>query len=85
MKDAGHPIEWGPGRHGPGANAFNYFIDPFGVVTNTPRIASRSTTRTGSRPRRLEVDHGAFRHWGISAPPSDRLKEAQKQIFFAAR
>ena len=32
MKDAGHAIEWGPGRHGPGDNAFNYFIDPFGVV-----------------------------------------------------
>ena len=32
MKDAGHAIEWGPGRHGPGDNAFNYFIDPFGIV-----------------------------------------------------
>ena len=32
MRDAGHGIEWGPGRHGPGNNAFNYFIDPFGVV-----------------------------------------------------
>ena len=32
MKDAGHAIEWGPGRHGPGDNAFNYFIGPFGEV-----------------------------------------------------
>ncbi len=32
MKDAGYPIQWGPGRHGPGNNLFNYFIDPFGVV-----------------------------------------------------
>ncbi len=32
MKDAGFAIEWGPGRHGPGNNAFNYFIGPFGEV-----------------------------------------------------
>ncbi|MEN9627334.1 MAG: hypothetical protein RJA10_561, partial [Pseudomonadota bacterium] len=32
MKDAGYGIEWGPGRHGPGDNAFNYFIGPAGFV-----------------------------------------------------
>ena len=32
MKDAGFAIEWGPGRHGPGDNAFNYFVGPFGEV-----------------------------------------------------
>jgi catechol-2,3-dioxygenase len=32
MKDAGFAIQWGPGRHGPGDNLFNYFIDPFGIV-----------------------------------------------------
>ena len=28
MRDAGHPIEWGPGRHGPGNNVFAYFVGP---------------------------------------------------------
>ena len=28
MKDAGYPIEWGPGRHGPGDNVFAYFCGP---------------------------------------------------------
>ena len=32
MKDAGYAIEWGPGRHGPGDNAFNYFVGPFDLV-----------------------------------------------------
>ncbi len=32
MQDAGFPIEWGPGRHGPGDNAFNYFVGPFDIV-----------------------------------------------------
>jgi catechol 2,3-dioxygenase-like lactoylglutathione lyase family enzyme len=32
LKVAGHEIGWGPGRHGPGDNAFAYFVDPAGLV-----------------------------------------------------
>ena len=32
MIDAGFPIAWGVGRHGPGDNVFAYFIDPVGIV-----------------------------------------------------
>jgi len=28
LKDAGYPIEWGPGRHGAGNNVFAYFAGP---------------------------------------------------------
>ena len=28
MRDAGYPIEWGPGRHGSGNNVFCYFAGP---------------------------------------------------------
>ena len=28
LKDSGYPIEWGPGRHGPGNNVFAYFCGP---------------------------------------------------------
>jgi catechol 2,3-dioxygenase-like lactoylglutathione lyase family enzyme len=49
------PIQWGPGRHGPGNNLFNYFIDPFGVVIEYTAEVSRSTTATSPRPVRLEV------------------------------
>lgn len=28
----GHPMVWGPGRHGPGDNTFAYFSDPNGFV-----------------------------------------------------
>jgi catechol 2,3-dioxygenase-like lactoylglutathione lyase family enzyme len=85
MKDAGHPIEWGPGRHGPGANAFNYFIDPFGVVIEyTSDIEQIDDTYKVGGPDDWKWPPGRFDHWGISAPPSARLKEAQKRIFFAA-
>ena len=28
MRDHGYPVEWGPGRHGPGNNVFAYFCGP---------------------------------------------------------
>ena len=85
MKDAGHPIEWGPGRHGPGANAFNYFIDPFGIVIEyTSEIEQIDDTYKVGGPDDWKWPPGRVDHWGISAPPSARLKEAQKKIFFAA-
>lgn len=84
MKDAGHPIEWGPGRHGPGANAFNYFIDPFGVaIEYTSDIEQIDETYVARGPEDWKWPPGRTDHWGISAPPSPRLKEAQKKIFFA--
>jgi len=86
MKDAGHPIEWGPGRHGPGANTFNYFIDPFGVVVEyTAEVQQIDDTYKVGGPDDWKWPPGRVDHWGISAPPSARLKEAQKKILFAAR
>ncbi|MGI5330639.1 VOC family protein [Actinomadura nitritigenes] len=32
LKVAGHETAWGPGRHGPGDNAFAYYLDPAGLV-----------------------------------------------------
>ena len=32
MKQAGHNVSWGPGRHGPGNNPFAYFVSPPGFV-----------------------------------------------------
>lgn len=32
LKTAEHETSWGPGRHGPGDNAFAYYIDPAGLV-----------------------------------------------------
>ena len=83
MKDAGHAIEWGPGRHGPGNNAFNYFIDPFGVVIEYTADVQQidDSYRTGA-PDDWKWPPGRVDQWGISAPPSARLKEAQRAVFF---
>ncbi|MFN3570994.1 MAG: VOC family protein [Polaromonas sp.] len=83
MKDAGHGIEWGPGRHGPGNNAFNYFIDPFGVVIEyTADVQQIGADYPVGSPDDWKWPPGRVDQWGISAPPSARLKEAQRAVFF---
>ncbi|MES1977590.1 MAG: VOC family protein [Pseudomonadota bacterium] len=83
MKDAGHSIEWGPGRHGPGNNAFNYFIDPFGVVIEyTADVQQVDDSYKVGMPDDWKWPAGRVDHWGISAPPSAKLKEAQRAVFF---
>jgi catechol 2,3-dioxygenase-like lactoylglutathione lyase family enzyme len=83
MKDAGHAIEWGPGRHGPGNNAFNYFIDPFGVVIEyTADVEQVDESYKVGMPTDWKWPTGRVDQWGISAPPSAALKEAQKRLKF---
>ncbi|MEN9628722.1 MAG: hypothetical protein RJA10_1949 [Pseudomonadota bacterium] len=84
MKDAGHGIEWGPGRHGPGDNAFNYFIDPFGIVIEyTAEVEQVDAGYRVRGPSDWTWPPGRVDQWGLSAPPSARLKEAQRAVLFA--
>ena len=84
MKDAGFAIEWGPGRHGPGNNAFNYFIDPFGVVIEyTADVQQIDEHHRPGGPDDWTWPAGRVDQWGISAPPSPRLKQAQRVVMFA--
>jgi catechol 2,3-dioxygenase-like lactoylglutathione lyase family enzyme len=85
MRDAGHAIEWGPGRHGPGDNAFNYFIDPFGIVIEyTAEVEQIDDSYRPGSPGDWTWPPGRIDQWGISAPPSPRLKQAQREVCFAS-
>jgi catechol 2,3-dioxygenase len=84
MKDAGHAVEWGPGRHGPGNNAFNYFIDPFGLVIEyTAEVEQIDDSYVPGNPEDWKWPAGRYDHWGLSQPPTPRLRLAQRQVFFA--
>ena len=85
MKDAGYPIHWGPGRHGPGNNLFNYFLGPgdFAIEYTAEVSQVDDTYRTG-QPEDWKWPPGRIDHWGISAMPSVELKAAQRKISFAA-
>ena len=83
MQDAGHAIEWGPGRHGPGHNAFNYFIGPFGeVIEYTADVQQIDDSYRVGQPADWAWPPGRVDHWGISAAPSARLKAAQRAVLF---
>ena len=84
MKDAGFPIQWGPGRHGPGNNLFNYFIDPFGVVIEyTAEVEQIDERYEAHGPEHWKWPPGRVDQWGISPAPGATLKQAQRRIFFA--
>ena len=84
MGDAGHAIQWGPGRHGPGNNAFNYFIDPFGIVIEyTAEVEQIDDHYAVGGPADWTWPPGRVDQWGISAPPSVQLKAAQRAVLFA--
>lgn len=85
MRDAGYGIEWGPGRHGPGDNAFNYFVGPFDVVIEyTAEVEQIDDSYPVGQPADWTWPPGRVDQWGISAPPSPRLKEAQKAVVFVS-
>jgi catechol 2,3-dioxygenase-like lactoylglutathione lyase family enzyme len=83
MRDAGFGIEWGPGRHGPGNNAFNYFVGPDGVVIEyTAEVQQIDDSYRVGSPEDWKWPAGRVDQWGISQPPSPRLKQAQRAIEF---
>lgn len=85
MRDAGYGIEWGPGRHGPGDNAFNYFVGPFDVVIEyTAEVEQIDDSYQVGQPTDWTWPPGRVDQWGISAPPSLRLKDTQKAVVFVS-
>ena len=84
MRDAGHPIEWGVGRHGPGNNVFAYFIGPDDfVIEYTAEIEQVDESYRVRTPAEWAYPPGHTDLWGATPPPSERMKAAQKKIRFA--
>lgn len=84
MSDEGYAIEWGVGRHGPGSNVFAYFVGPDDLVIEyTGEVEQVDDNYKTGQPEDWTWPPGRVDRWGISTPPSDRIKEAQQQISFA--
>lgn len=84
MIDAGFPIAWGPGRHGPGDNVFAYFIDPFGIVIEyTAEIEQVADDHVPRGPEHWVWPPGRTDQWGIAPPKPEATKKAQLAIRFA--
>jgi 2,3-dihydroxy-p-cumate/2,3-dihydroxybenzoate 3,4-dioxygenase len=74
---------WGPGRHGPGANVFAYFIAPFGPVVEFSTAVEKvgDDYKTGS-PEDWTWPEGRIDQWGISNKDFDALREAEQRFKF---
>ena len=84
-RDAGWPIEWGVGRHGPGDNVFAYFIGPEAIpIEYTAEVKQVDESYPTGVPSDWGWPPGRSDHWGITGPPSQRLKAAQGAVGFAA-
>jgi catechol 2,3-dioxygenase len=85
LKDAGLPPQWGPGRHGPGDNAFNYFVDPFGIVIEyTAEVEQIDDSYQAGNPADWTWPPGRIDQWGIGTAPTEHLKQAQRRVLFAS-
>jgi catechol 2,3-dioxygenase len=83
LVDAGYPIGWGVGRHGPGDNVFAYFVDPLGVVVEyTAEVLQVDDSYRFRGPDEWRWPPGRTDHWGIAPPKPDYVKQAQLAVPF---
>jgi catechol-2,3-dioxygenase len=81
MIDAGFPIAWGVGRHGPGDNVFAYFIDPVGfVIEYTAEVLQVGDDYKFKGPDQWIWPPGRTDQWGIAPPKADHVKAAQVAV-----
>jgi hypothetical protein len=74
----------GPGRHGPGDNAFNYFVDPFGIVIEyTAEVEQIDDSYQPGQPGDWTWPPGRIDQWGIGQSPTDQLRQAQRAVLFS--
>jgi catechol 2,3-dioxygenase-like lactoylglutathione lyase family enzyme len=85
MRDHGHATEWGPGRHGPGNNVFAYFCGPEEVpIEYTAQMQQVDDSHRAGMPADWTWPPGRLDHWGVTAGPSARVKQAQRRFAFSA-
>lgn len=78
LRDHGLAPAWGPGRHGPGANVFAYFVAPFGAVVEFSTAVDRvgDDHRVGS-PDDWTWPANRIDQWGLSDKDVAGLRRAE--------
>jgi catechol 2,3-dioxygenase-like lactoylglutathione lyase family enzyme len=72
---------WGPGRHGPGANVFAYFIAPFGpVIEFSTAVEKVPDDYQAGAPEDWTWPEGRIDQWGMSDKDFKGLREAEERF-----
>jgi catechol 2,3-dioxygenase len=83
MKDNGYPVEWGPGRHGPGNNVFAYFCGPDEVpIEYASDVLQIDDSYAPRGSDYWKFPPGRSDHWGITQPRSARYYRVQRLFGF---
>jgi catechol 2,3-dioxygenase-like lactoylglutathione lyase family enzyme len=83
MNEHGYPIEWGVGRHGPGDNVFAYFAGPEEMpIECTAEVLQIDGSYAYRGPEQWGFPPGRTDQWGVTRPPSARIKRIQTQFPF---
>jgi catechol 2,3-dioxygenase-like lactoylglutathione lyase family enzyme len=83
MKDNGYPVEWGPGRHGPGNNVFAYFCGPDEVpIEYASDVLQIDDSYLPRGSDYWKFPPGRSDHWGITQPRSARYYRVQRLFGF---
>ncbi|MFL6796174.1 MAG: VOC family protein [Xanthobacteraceae bacterium] len=83
MRDAGYPIEWGPGRHGAGNNVFCYFAGPEEFpIEYTAEVMQIDDNYQFHGPEYWKWPPGRLDQWGITPPHTPRWKRIQDLFLF---
>jgi catechol 2,3-dioxygenase-like lactoylglutathione lyase family enzyme len=83
MRENGYPIEWGVGRHGPGDNVFAYFAGPEEMpIECTAEVLQINANYAYRGPDQWGFPPGRTDQWGVTNPPSPRIKRIQSLFPF---
>jgi catechol 2,3-dioxygenase-like lactoylglutathione lyase family enzyme len=72
----GSQLMWGTGRHGPGSQVFNYFIEPSGYVVELIADGIEIADDAAWQPQVWERKPEFMDLWGTSGPPGPEIREA---------
>ena len=81
LRDQGMVPAWGPGRHGPGANVFAYFIAPFGpVIEFSTAVEKVPDDYKAGAPEDWTWPEGRIDQWGMSDKDLTGLRAAEEKF-----
>jgi catechol 2,3-dioxygenase-like lactoylglutathione lyase family enzyme len=76
LRSAGAPLRWGTGRHGPGSQVFNYYVEPSGFVVELIADGVEIPAEESWVPQVWERKPEFMDLWGTAGPPSEELRAA---------
>ena len=76
----GSPLMWGTGRHGPGSQVFNYFVEPSGYVVELIADGAMIEDEAAWEPQVWVRAPQFMDLWGTSGPPGPEIRAAMAGV-----